>query len=119
MENIATAFRDSDGAGVFADLVRCLDFMNDLPFFKAYKAATWPRLDIKKSSRILDVGCGVGFDVIGMATLYPSSEIWGVDISDRFIEIARSRAKNLSNEPLAKRLVLSGLGALLGPAGRP
>jgi hypothetical protein len=25
----------------------------------------------------------------------------------------------LSGEPLAKRLVLSGLGALLGPAGRP
>jgi hypothetical protein len=24
-----------------------------------------------------------------------------------------------ANEPLAKRLVLSGLGALLGPAGRP
>jgi hypothetical protein len=24
-----------------------------------------------------------------------------------------------SYEPLAKRLVLSGLGALLGPAGRP
>ncbi len=82
MENIATAFRDSDGAGVFADLVRCLDFMNDIPFFKAYKAATWARLDIKKSSRILDVGCGVGFDVIGMAKLHPSSEIWGVDISD-------------------------------------
>jgi hypothetical protein len=36
-ENIGSGFRNADSE-LFSKLVRCLDFMNELPFFKAYKS---------------------------------------------------------------------------------
>lgn len=45
----------------------------------------------------MDVACGIGFDVIEMAKRFPAAEIWGVDISESFLAIARSRSENLAN----------------------
>ncbi len=42
-ENIGSGFRNADGE-LFSKLVRCLDFMNELPFIKAYKSHSWQTL---------------------------------------------------------------------------
>lgn len=96
MSDIASGFQDADGS-MEGDLLHCLDFMNGLPFFRSYKEATWKALRIAGKSRILDVACGAGFDSIEIARIYPQCDVVGVDISKRFLEIAKSRAKDLPN----------------------
>jgi ubiquinone/menaquinone biosynthesis C-methylase UbiE len=100
--SIAEGFRDADGGQLFDDLVKCLNFLNELSFFRAYKEGTWRRLNIGDDSRILDVACGVGYDVMRMAIEHPAARITGIDVSDGFLEIARSRAKGLSNVSFLK-----------------
>lgn len=94
--DVAVAFRDADGP-MRETLVGCLDFMNGLPFFRAYKAHTWETLQIAKGASILDVACGVGYDVIGMATAHPEARFTGADRSAAFLDVARARAASLSN----------------------
>jgi ubiquinone/menaquinone biosynthesis C-methylase UbiE len=96
MLDVGYAFRNADGP-LQSVLVDCLDFMNGLDSFKIYKRHSWKSLEIKRGMKILDVACGVGFDVVEMAKAYPNSEIVGVDKSSSFIDIARSRAVGLTN----------------------
>jgi len=96
MTDIALSFRDADGA-MRADLTRCLDFMNGTPFFKRYKTETWDALQQSGASSILDVACGVGFDVIELARRIPGANVYGLDPSQGFLELARERAQGLAN----------------------
>lgn len=95
-DDIAAAFHQTSGA-LDPALVRCLDFLNNLPVFRAYKAHSWDSLRIQDGARILDVACGVGFDVIGMARRFPNAQFIGVDVSAAFLDIARKRAADLRN----------------------
>ena len=94
--DVAVAFRDADGP-MRAALVHCLDFMNGLPFFRAYKAHTWETLGVGTGGSFLDVACGVGFDVLEMAAAHPQTHFTGADRSAAFLDIARSRAARLQN----------------------
>ncbi len=94
--NIGAAFRNAD-SDQFDRLVRCLDFMTELPFFKAYKSHSWQTLKIEPGQVILDVACGSGSDLIHLASLYPNSHFIGVDKSENFLAIAKERAASLSN----------------------
>ncbi|MGJ0505174.1 MAG: methyltransferase domain-containing protein [Methylocystis sp.] len=96
MTDIALSFRNADGAMQPA-LTRCLDFMNGTPFFKRYKKETWDALQVCGSSRILDVACGVGFDVIELARRFPQAVVYGVDPSRNFLDLARERAHGVEN----------------------
>jgi ubiquinone/menaquinone biosynthesis C-methylase UbiE len=97
MSSVAEGFRNADSADRFAKLVRCLDFMNDLDAFKAYKSASWERLCPRSGERFLDLACGVGFDVCEMARLWPDASFVGADRSEGFLQIARERAAKLTN----------------------
>lgn len=46
---------------------------------------------------ILDVGTGSGILAIHIATLFPELKVWGCDLSEKAIEIAKSNAEGLSN----------------------
>ena len=96
MTDIALSFRDADGA-MRGDLTRCLDFMNGTPFFKRYKQETWDALQLSGAGTILDVACGVGFDVIELARRIPGANVYGLDPSQGFLELARERARGLAN----------------------
>ena len=96
MTDIASSFRDADGA-MWSDLTRCLDFMNGTPFFRRYKAESWEALRISGANRILDVACGVGFDVIELARRFPDADVYGLDPSQGFLDTARERAQDLAN----------------------
>ena len=56
MIDIALGFRNADGE-MLNELVHCLDFMNGLPFFKAYKAHSWEKVENKKWAKTF--GCCV------------------------------------------------------------
>jgi SAM-dependent methyltransferase len=96
MTDIALSFRHADGA-MRSDLTRCLDFMNGTPFFRRYKQETWDALQISGNSSILDVACGVGFDVIELARRFPRANVYGLDPSQGFLGLARERAQGLAN----------------------
>jgi ubiquinone/menaquinone biosynthesis C-methylase UbiE len=95
-KNIGTAFRNAD-SDQFDRLVRCLDFMTELPFFKAYKSHSWQTLKIEPGQVILDVASGTGSDLINLASLYPNGRFVGVDKSEKFLAIAKERAEALAN----------------------
>lgn len=95
MTDIALGFRNADGA-MRPDLTRCLDFMNGTPFFQRYKKESWDALRISGNSGILDVACGVGFDVIELARRYPRADVYGLDPSQGFLDLARGRAQGLA-----------------------
>lgn len=94
--DVAIAFRNAKGP-MLKHLVHCLDFLNGLAFFNNYKALSWDSLDIRPGQKILDVGCGVGFDIIELARRFPNTDFVGVDKSKGLLDIAKSRAANLSN----------------------
>ena len=96
MTDIALSFRNADGA-LRSELTGCLDFMNETPFFKRYKRETWDALHISGNSKILDVACGVGFDVIGLARRFPCADVFGLDSAHGFLGLARERARELRN----------------------
>ena len=95
-ENIGGGFRNADSE-LFSKLVRCLDFMNELPFFKAYKSHSWQTLKIEPEQVVLDVACGTGSDLIHLASHYPATNFIGVDKSESFLAIAKARAASLPN----------------------
>ncbi|PNG27303.1 methyltransferase domain-containing protein [Methylocella silvestris] len=99
MTDIAQGFRNADGE-MLPELTHCLDALNDLAFFRSYKAATWAALDVREGDRLLDVACGTGFDVIELARRFPAAEILGVDRSEGLLGVARSRAQGLANVTL-------------------
>lgn len=96
MTDVAVAFRDADGP-MRAALVHCLDFMNDLPAFRSYKERSWASLSLTPGRKYLDVACGVGFDVMRMASAHPDAAFVGVDKSRAFLDLAGARAAGLPN----------------------
>lgn len=96
MTDVAVAFRDADGP-LRGALVHCLDFMNDLPAFRAYKERSWASLGLAPGGKYLDVACGVGFDVLRMASAHPDATFVGVDKSRAFLDLAGARAAGLPN----------------------
>jgi ubiquinone/menaquinone biosynthesis C-methylase UbiE len=94
--NIGIGFRSADG-DLCRELVHCLDFMNDLAFFKAYKSHSWQSLRIESGNLVVDVGCGTGSDLIHLAKQHPEASFIGIDKSESFLSIAKERAAPLTN----------------------
>ena len=72
--------------------------------FKTYendtKQGKWlsKRMRIKGNERILDCGCGIGGTIKQIALLHPNTEIHGINISDKQIEMAKEL--NSSNDSI-------------------
>jgi len=70
----------------------------------AQARAIWPqevelfrRYRIPSEARILDAGCGTGEISSRLAGLFPRSQVLGVDIIDRHLDLARSRYSDLAS----------------------
>ena len=84
-----------------------LDFLFNktliLQAFKRYendkKQGKWlsKRMGIKGNERILDCGCGIGGVMKQIALLYPNTEIDGINVSDKQIEMGKEVLKDLNN----------------------
>lgn len=98
---LATGFRDVDGAGASDVYIECLTLLDSLPFYDQVKHQSYDLMDLGEARRVLDAGCGLGFDVFRMAAqLGPRGQAVGLDASTALIEKAR-------NDPRAKRLPIS------------
>lgn len=62
------------------------------PFKTEYK--NW----IRSGMRILDVGCGAGKNLFRIDSEYNDCELYGIDISERMIEIAKQNSVNSRNQ---------------------
>lgn len=87
---LAKGFRDVDRQKTLDKFVRCLNFLDDLPSFQHYKEAMISELDVKSGDTVVDVGCGLGFDVERLARrVGPDGRAIGIDSSSAMLEMAR------------------------------
>lgn len=91
--NLATDFRDVDTANV-AKIQRCLDAMQGMDSFKSYKQRTLELLSGNGGSAALDIGCGLGDDVIKLSDRFGRAV--GVDASRALVEAAKQRHQEMS-----------------------
>ena len=52
---------------------------------------------LEEGIRVADVGCGSGTAAILMAQAFPNAEVAGFDVSDKSIDVARSRSEDIAN----------------------
>jgi len=88
---LATGFRDVDGNSDFGKLEACLRFMEGLSGFKAYKKVSIEKLRLKRGDTVVDLGCGLGFDVDRIANIVsPGGAGIGIDNSEKLLDAART-----------------------------
>ena len=59
---------------------------------------------LKPGSKVLDIGCGKGFQLVELTQVLPGIEVRGVDISDYAIEHAHPKVKHLIDHVSAAQL---------------
>jgi SAM-dependent methyltransferase len=100
LDTVASAFK-GDGALSWGDHHPRLFAGTEWVFrtgYRAYLPSTWlPALEgvtdkLTAGARVADVGCGHGASAVVMARAYPNSHIWGFDLHQPSIEVARQRA---------------------------
>ena len=69
------------------ELVRVLGIRNRL------QQRLWPQVTIKPGSRVLDVGCGTGDDLVYLATHFDRLNLTGVDGDPKVLAIAKNKSK--------------------------
>jgi ubiquinone/menaquinone biosynthesis C-methylase UbiE len=75
-----------------ADLVRRLDAMHMLEFFRAYKQETFALLGLQPGTVVADIGCGTGEDARNLAQIAgEAGSVVGFDISDEMLTVAEHR----------------------------
>ncbi len=60
-------------------------------FFRNLNRALVGKMDLKPGAAILDIGCGTGASSKQMLDEVPDCRVWGLDISPRMLEMARTR----------------------------
>ena len=64
------------------------------PAFKRRAEIIFTQLKLQnKKRRVLDLGCGRGFYANNVAKIYPEMQIWGVDMSEKYLNQARQAGK--------------------------
>ncbi|MEW6137839.1 MAG: methyltransferase domain-containing protein [Thermodesulfobacteriota bacterium] len=87
---LADGFRDVDSNTNVSKLEACLSFLEELPSVKTYKKKSIERLRLKQGDTVVDLGCGLGFDVAKMAQLVsPGGRSIGIDNSEKLLSSAR------------------------------
>jgi SAM-dependent methyltransferase len=85
-------FSSIDRGAAPGEAVRYLDTISCLSQISRYKADAIARLGLIPGERVLDIGCGVGGDVINLAEIVgPAGLAVGIDASAVMIEEARRR----------------------------
>jgi ubiquinone/menaquinone biosynthesis C-methylase UbiE len=63
--------------------------------WRGYKPASFALLELGEGDHVLDVGCGTGADVRGLAGLVPGVSVVGLDANDRRVVEAQAAALGL------------------------
>lgn len=87
----------------------------DPEYFSRYKieeiARVYKARGLASPGRILDFGCGIGGSIPHLHAAFPEAELTGLDVSERSLEIARSRFGDIARFEL-----LSGGEIAIAPA---
>jgi ubiquinone/menaquinone biosynthesis C-methylase UbiE len=110
MDHLSSGFSDVDHSSDPSLFASCLATLNSLPYFQDYKRESFYLMGAREGSRVLEVGCGLGFDAISLSEIVGSSgRVVALDCSFAMLEAARSRARDLS---LAVEFVLGDAGKM-------
>src|SRR5215471_13559454 len=94
-------WRDADKARSFDILVEALDYFQTWSCVTRARRFIYKQLRPGPGRRILDAGCGTGFDVAALAPrVAPSGLVCGLDSSRRMLDIARKRLAGLEGVEL-------------------
>ncbi|WP_456415102.1 SAM-dependent methyltransferase [Thiolapillus sp.] len=63
-------------------------------------------MDLEAAASVLDFGCGGGITTLGMALRYPSVEVHGVDVGDKFLQLPDLAKEQLHLQELPENLHL-------------
>lgn len=85
---LADGFRNVDAVDD-EKIVRCLTFLDELPDVRAYKERSIDTLRLSPDSRVADVACGLGFDLLRLYRRIPYGQVTGFDLSRDLVEAAR------------------------------
>jgi SAM-dependent methyltransferase len=112
MDYLSSGFSKVDRAQNPDVYLSCLQTLSSLPYFQEYKKKSIMRLDLKKDSKMLEIGCGLGRDAIAISELIGEhGSVSAIDSSRRMVESARKGdGRNRVNYCLADacRLPFSG-----------
>ena len=93
-----SGFAHIDTSPVSARLVEYLTSVSAVPFIRQAKDVSYRLLGLTTGSVVLDVGCGLGDDVRELARIVGANGIaYGVDLSNRILDLARDRNSSISN----------------------
>lgn len=91
-QSLASGFRNVDTSGDPGSCRHCLEFIADIPFFRAIKRESIRLIADTGAKRILDAGCGYGQDLVALAACLPEPcDIVGLDTSQALLAGARER----------------------------
>lgn len=95
MGYLASDFKDVDQSDDIAKYSNCLNLLYSIEFFKKYKAESHKMLNLNEGLNVLDVGCGLGDDLIELAReVGPTGRVAGVDSSAALLKIAETNLEN-------------------------
>ncbi|TNE43835.1 MAG: methyltransferase domain-containing protein [Deltaproteobacteria bacterium] len=87
------SFTNVDQAECQSYFVEYLTQANASPSFQAYKQRSYQSLGDIVGKHVLEVGCGVGYDVFNLARIVgPEGHVTGVDLSETLLSKAREQA---------------------------
>jgi len=89
MDYLSSGFSKVDGSQDPSIFISCLQTLCSLPYFENYKKKSFELLNLRNSSRILEIGCGMGQDAIAIARMIgEGGNVIAIDSSRKMIESA-------------------------------
>lgn len=93
MDYLSSGFSKVDSSQDPSVFFSCLQTLCSLPLFQEYKEESFRQLNIKNSSKILEIGCGLGQDAMAMARMIGNEgknegSVVAIDSSRKMIEAA-------------------------------
>lgn len=98
MPDLHRGFQQSDAAASQNALFAFLDRVDELTHIQTIKQRMTSLLDPQPGQHILDVGCGMGHELLKLADLVsPDGHVTGIDPNAQMIDEARRRAAHLGD----------------------
>ncbi|OPY44902.1 MAG: hypothetical protein A4E47_01269 [Methanosaeta sp. PtaU1.Bin028] len=96
MDYLSSGFSDVDRSSDPSFFASCLITLNSLTYFQDYKRKSFDLMGAIEGSRVLEVGCGLGFDAISLSRIVGGfGRVVALDSSLGMVEAAKSSARPL------------------------